>query len=162
MSDPGIPDVEFAPWPTQVQNDGLDLVDLAFDPRVPPLPPDLQEGPSHPEGGTRAFGGTLRATFADPRGGRVARFAFRGVVAFRVLDEHGLLELWDASAKRPRPARTTFRVRGHGWTRESPLVFDKTGDVDPYSHMVATDDLCLEVVCTVKPIVTIVRADGGW
>ena len=152
--------VSFAPWPTEVQDDGLSFVETTFDLRPPLRPPDPSGGPSRPGRGTGSAGGTLRATFTDTRGARVVRFLFRGVVAFRVLDENGLPDLWDASAVHPRPARTTFRARGHGWARESPLVFAAPGGVDRDSHVVATDDLCLEVVCTEEPVVTVVHADG--
>lgn len=158
LNNSGISNVQFAPWPTEVQDDSLNLIETVFDMRPSPGLPDAPEEFTLPESATRFVRGTLRASFADARGVRVALFEFGGVIAFRVLDENGLQELWDASAARPRPARATFRVRGHGWTRESALVFAAAGSIERYSHMVATDDLCIEVVCSEEPVVTVLCA----
>ncbi len=72
------------------------------------------------------------------------RVAFEHVSAFRVLDEHGLLEIW----QHPRPNRTAFRVRNHLWTRESPVTFLAS---DGWSYVVATDDACIEIVSASAP-----------
>lgn len=115
--------VQFARWRTAVENDDLSLVSM-----------NLSDGR------------TLTAIFkSEQRGAKVA-FTFHDARAFRVLDEGGLLELWEASSKNPRPAQSTFRVRGHMWQSESPLAWIH-GTAEPYfSYMIATDWDCLEVV----------------
>jgi len=103
MADPNILDltadgVQFAEWRTEVENDDLTLLSLT-----------LGEGRS------------LTAVFEAQTLRSQVVFAFAETRAFRVLDEGGLLELWAASRVHPRPASTTFRVRGHQWQAESPL-----------------------------------------
>ena len=97
---------------------------------------------------------TLEATFVSVTKTAVIRFGFSGVIAFRVLDENGLLELWQASAATPRPAHATFRARGHKWADESFLVFLAEGDAPRFSYFVATRSTCLEVVCYDEPSVS--------
>ncbi|WP_342249554.1 hypothetical protein [Sphingomonas sp. OTU376] len=78
------------------------------------------------------------------------------MIAFRVLDENGLLDLWHASASTPRPGQTTFRATGHPWSQESFLAFLGAGDCPRFSYFIATSDLCLELVCSADPAVEIV------
>lgn len=143
--------VEFSDWKTVVENDVLYLGRLSFeDPS--PLVTLFQEGLTlslrNPDSErTHA----LEATFISLTRRSEIRFRFNGVVAFRVLDENGLLELWEASVANPRPAQATFRARGHQWTAESMLVFLDVGDEPRFSYFVATDDRCLEVVCREEP-----------
>lgn len=94
--------------------------------------------------GYEAREGALGFRVEVPAGGSVYRVAFDNVSAFRVLDEHGLLELWQGQ----RPARTAFRVRNHAWTRESPVTFLGS---DGWSFVVATDDTCIEIVSASEP-----------
>jgi hypothetical protein len=73
------------------------------------------------------------------------------VIAFRVLDEHGLDEFWEKTTELGgRPGRTTFRVRNHLWTKESPLSFLGT---DGWSFVLVTNSDCIEVVCKAPPVV---------
>lgn len=143
--------VEFAPWSTDVEMDEVWLGKLNFDVGAPlvafiktstsySLP---QAMPDHNH--------TLEADFVSIEKELVFRFIFDEVIAFRVLDENGLLELWDASSANPRPAKTTFRARGHTWTRESFLVFMGQGSETRFSYFVATMEYCLEVVCDKEP-----------
>jgi|GEM_PF-1275881 len=143
--------VEFAPWPTIVENDDLHLGKMSFEIASPivtfnqrgvsyGLPPTAT--PQHHE---------LEATFISIEKSAVVRFSFNDVVAFRLLDENGLLEIWGASAVTPRPAQTTFRARGHAWADESVLVFWDGGNRSRYSYFVATMDWCLEVVSYSEP-----------
>jgi hypothetical protein len=144
--------VEFAPWPTLVENDELHLGRITFDVGSP-IVTYIQERLAYslpsvsPE---QTY--SLEATFISASKGRIFRFGF-DPIAFRVLDENGLVELWNASASAPRPAQATFRARGHGWAAESFLVFLGEGDLPRYSYFVATSDLCLEVVCDSEPSV---------
>ena len=143
--------VEFAPWSTIVENDDLHLGKVSFDVGSP-IVTYCQSGLSYalPPAGPPQHR-ELEATFVSIDKGTVIRFGFKDVIAFRVLDENGLLELWQASAATPRPAQTTFRARGHAWADESFLVFLDEGLKARYSYFVATGDLCLEVVCYSEP-----------
>lgn len=81
--------------------------------------------------------------------GAVFRATFDAVSAFRVLDEHGLDELWRKTAEMGgRPGPTTFRVRNHLWTKESPISFLRS---DGWSFVVATDFDCIEIVAADEP-----------
>jgi hypothetical protein len=78
---------------------------------------------------------------------------FQQVSAFRVLDEHGLMEFWGETTRQGgMPAQSTFRVRNHGWTKESMLSFLPT---DGWSYVVATDFDCVEIVSANPPLVTL-------
>ncbi|KTE24362.1 MULTISPECIES: hypothetical protein [unclassified Sphingopyxis] len=77
---------------------------------------------------------------------RVFEVLFYDVTAYRVLDEHGLCDLWPLD----RPNRAMFKVGGHGWTKESPISFAFGGDE---SWMIATDWDCVEIISTSQPIV---------
>jgi hypothetical protein len=143
--------VEFAPWSTIVENDDLHLGRVSFE-IGSPLITFNQEGVSYglpPAGTPQPY--ELEATFVSIEKSAVIRFSFNDVIAFRVLDENGLLEVWGASAATPRPAHTTFRARGHAWANESVLVFWDGGNRARYSYFVATMDWCLEVVSYSEP-----------
>lgn len=87
-----------------------------------------------------------------PDSGATYRVRFEKVSAFRVLDESGLTEIWDRTGTGGgRPGSATFRVRNHRWTRESPLVFLAS---DGWSHVVASDDDCIEIVAGTEPEIT--------
>ena len=145
--------VEFAEWQTGVENDDLVLARVNFD-LGSPLFTLVQEGLTFalpPDGSQRRH--LLEATFISVDKRAIVRFGFPDVIAFRVLDEGGLLELWAASSANPRPARSTFRARGHQWASESPLTFLAEGDLPRFSYFVVTDTDCLEVVCINEPSV---------
>jgi hypothetical protein len=121
---------EFAPWPTAIAEVRVELRDLTYD----------------------AFKGELIASFDEIEGPGKFRALFADVGAFRVLDEHGLLELWDPAIR--RPAFTTFRVRNHLWSKESEisfLYFTK----DRWSYMIATVGDCLEVLTQTEPRIVV-------
>lgn len=149
--------VEFAPWSTAVENDELLL--LSVDYSASNYVDFLSEGfrLTHPEISTQDIS-ILIARFIskDKRAG--VNFVFRNVCAFRMLDEHGLMELWEASAEKPRPAQSTFQVRGHAWQAESPLVWYMRPGSNYFSYMVATGWECLEVICSAEPSIKIVPA----
>jgi hypothetical protein len=81
---------------------------------------------------------------------------FDGVSAFRVLDEHGLLEIWNAGE---RPNRSLFRVGGHSWTKESELSFFMSGQT--YSWMIATGNDCVEVISFNTPHISFLEKIVG-
>jgi hypothetical protein len=144
--------VEFAPWPTIVENDDLYLGRLSFDIGSPLVTNRTGLSYALPPS-TQSRTGELDALFVSVNRGTAIQFSFNDVIAFRVLDENGLLELWNASATKPRPARTTFRARGHAWADESFLVFLDEGNEARFSYFIATDGWCLEVVCHEEPSV---------
>lgn len=80
---------------------------------------------------------------------KIYRVTFDAISAVRLLDEGGLLEFWGKTAEfGSRPGRTTFRVRNHGWTKESPISFLCS---DGWSFVIASQNECLEVVSTDPP-----------
>ena len=120
--------VHFGKWRTEVENDDLELISINFS--------------EHRR---------LKAKFLSKQKRAEVEFVFSDVAAFRVLDEGGLIELWAQSAKTPRPASTTFMVRGHTWQYESVLVWVH-GTNEPYfSYMIATDWDCVEVIAEEPP-----------
>ena len=86
---------------------------------------------------------------------------FKDVAGFRVLDENGLLQLWDEMNKQSsRFAKSTFRVRNHLWMTESPLAF--LGAKDSWSFVIATDTTCVEVICLEAPDICFEEAVTGY
>ena len=145
-------DVEFAEWKTSVEFDELQLVDLRFQSTTAVGFP--QEGftlsiPRNP----LLEKGCLEATFLSRQKRAIVTFRFDAVAAFRVLDEHGLLNIW-ASPNCAKPAPATFRVKGHQWQKKSFLVWFHGADEDRVSWMIATGWECLEVVTDAEPAVT--------
>ena len=100
----------------------------------------------------------LEAVFLSHEKQAAVRFRFNNASAFRVLDEAGLLQLWEASSQNPRPAHATFRVRGHAWQDESVLVWIHGADKEHFSYMIATGADCLEVITMDEPQVQVVPA----
>ena len=121
--------VVFAAWETPVANSDLVLKFVRFD----------------------AEKQILKAVFEDYDTRERISFTFADCWTFRVLDERGLLELWHASSKTPRPSQTTFMVRGHTWQQESPLEWISNCDEPYFSYMIATSDDCLEVIAPASP-----------
>ncbi|WP_154674637.1 hypothetical protein [Mesorhizobium erdmanii] len=120
----------FQPWKTPFENSDIELVDVAY-----------SEG--------RALIFRVRAH----ESGSIYRVCFEHVSAFRVLDEHGLLELWEKTRESGgRPARTTFQVRNHLWTKESTISFVTS---DGWSYVVASHFDCVEVVTANLPSITL-------
>ncbi len=116
----------FAPWNTPVAELSVEVVSIEY------------SGSS-----------SLVIRIGVPATGQLWRVTFASVSAFRVLDEHGLLQIWEETAKAAgRPARTTFRVRNHLWTKESVVTFLAT---DGWSYLLATEDTCVEVVSALEP-----------
>lgn len=146
------PEIEFAEWPTIIENDALHLLDVIYkngsetftftDPAADiVIPPERQ------------MEDTLVARFFSFEQNAIFRISC-SPGAYRVLDEHGLVQLWEASARQGgRPASTTFKVRNHGWSRESHLSF-AMGATDGYSYLVLTAWDCLELICGAPPTVT--------
>ncbi|WP_114520478.1 hypothetical protein [Altererythrobacter sp. ZODW24] len=147
--------IEFAPWPTEVENDELIFVGVKYGGYA--KTEFVQEGLSlelELDYGDESDG--LEVTFISREKKAGVCFSFDNVSAFRVLDEHGLVELWSASSSTPRPAQTTFKVKGHKWQDESELSWVMSSC--EYSFMVATGSNCLEVIANCEPTVTLLPA----
>lgn len=146
------PEVQFKAWHTPVEDDDLILGRVKFDAGSPlatfadgtslSLPPEPTRFP-------------LVATFISSNKHAIVTFGFPAVTAYRVVDENGLVELWDANAKHPRPTASTFRVRGHQWSKESFLAFVDEDPKGAFSYVVATQNLCLEVIAHLDPQITV-------
>lgn len=148
--------IEFREWTTPVEFDDLQLVDLKFQATSSIGFP--QDGFSLRSPANRLVEpGCLEATFLSREKRSLITFRYAAVAAFRVLDEHGLTDLW-ASSNRAQPGSTTFRVRGHLWQKESFLVWFHGSDESQFSWMVATGWHCLEVITDVEPLVSITPA----
>ena len=78
--------------------------------------------------------------------------SYETVNASRLLDEHGLLYLWASD----RPKKNTIRIKGHPWHEESTLSF-AMGNNEEWSHILVTNDECLEVICRESPRITKVK-----
>lgn len=143
--------IQFEAWPTPVENDQLHLVSLRYGSAAKEVH-IVEDGialrlPEYDALETD----DLEATFLSREKRAVVVFTFSNVSAFRVLDEHGLTELWQASSTQPRPAKTTFRVTGHKWQEESFLSWVMASC--EFSFMIATDWECLEVVSNFEPTI---------
>jgi hypothetical protein len=125
--------VEFGEWTTPFADATVDILDVCAVPS--------EQG--HRELSARVHVCDAKTTY---------RLVFPAIAAFRLLDESGLLELWQKTAELGgRPGQTTFRVRNHGWSRESILSFQAS---DGWSFVIATADECLEVVARSHPSIT--------
>ncbi len=148
--------VEFAPWPTPIENDRLQLVEVVYGGTglVIDLPPENLRV-EVPAGRDEALP-TLSALFLSFDQLKIYRVSCWKPSAFRVLDEHGLTELWNATSEQGgRPGGSTFKVRNHLWNRESFLSFAMVGE-GAYSHLIVTDWDCLEIVAHEPPSVELV------
>ncbi|KQY19797.1 hypothetical protein [Rhizobium sp. Root482] len=87
----------------------------------------------------------------------VYKVCFETAHAFRIMDEIGLMELWQQTKKLGgRPARTSFQVRNHLWCRESPMSFFQT---DGWAYVIASIGDCVEIVSPRPPVIS--REDTG-
>ena len=145
--------IEFASWNTIVENDDLHLVRLHYGDDAVKIDFPGDGFSLELPGNNVAKSNGLEATFLSREKRSAVVFYFENVSAFRVLDEHGLLDMWQASSHLPRPASTTFKVRGHKWQEESFLSWESYGC--QFSLMVATAFDCLEVVATAEPKIEI-------
>ena len=50
----------------------------------------------------------------------------------------------------------TFKIKGHGWHKESPLSFFMGND-NEWSYLLVTGDECLEVICRGEPKIRVVE-----
>ena len=144
-------EVEFAEWETPFKDGDLTVLDMRY-----------QTGKLHHEYTAEGIGFTLPKKYGLGEAELIVRLfhkeaeaiysiCFHEVGAFRLLDEHGLEELWqETSIQGGRPAQSTFKVRNHLWSKESPVSFFSYAK-DDWSFVIATDWECMEIVCSDPP-----------
>lgn len=129
----GAGEFEFGAWSTPFTDAAVEILQIAY-------------------GAQAQDGNELEVRIQDRDADTIYRLVFPTIAAVRLLDESGLLEFWQKTSDLGgRPGRTTFRVRNHAWTRESPLSFQPT---DGWSFVIASDNECLEVVSVAAPAIT--------
>ena len=142
--------MEFQSWPTPFENGSLWLVDLSWGTKEWTL--EKSNGVKYLiKGDEKHENHELVARVFHEESQTIYELLFESVNGFRCLDEHGLTEVWSEQ----RPKFNTFKIRGHGWHKESPLTFF-IGNDDEWSHLIVTSDECLEVVCLESPIVKVI------
>lgn len=139
---------EFDQWVTPFSDALIEILEVAYSP-ARPWPKDAT-----PQYRTNSLlrsnnDSDLMARVYVYETDKMYRVTFDTISAVRLLDEGGLLELWGKTAEfGGRPGRTTFRVRNHGWTKESPISFLCANG---WSFVIASQDECLEVVSANQP-----------
>lgn len=129
----GSGEFEFGAWVTPFTDTAIDILEVAY-------------------GARGKDGSELVVRVRAHDANNAYRLVFPSIAAMRLLDEGGLIEFWQKTTELGgRPGRTTFRVRNHAWTRESPLSFQPT---DGWSFVIASDNECLEVVSVTVPTIT--------
>ena len=142
--------MEFQSWPTPFENGSLWLVDLSWGTKEWTL--EKSNGVKYLiKGDAKHEYHELVARVFHEESQTIYQLLFESVNGFRCLDEHGLTEVWSEQ----RPKFNTFKIRGHGWHKESPLTFFMGNDGE-WSHLIVTSDECLEVVCRESPIVKVI------
>lgn len=142
--------MEFQSWPTPFENGSLWLVDLSWGTKEWTL--EKSNGVKYLiKGDAKHEYHELVARVFHEESQTIYELLFESVNGFRCLDEHGLTEVWSEQ----RPKFNTFKIRGHGWHKESPLTFFMGNDGE-WSHLIVTSDECLEVVCRESPIVKVI------
>lgn len=142
--------MEFQSWPTPFENGSLWLVDLSWGTKEWTL--EKSNGVKYLiKGDAKHEYHELVARVFHEESQTIYQLLFESVNGFRCLDEHGLTEVWSEQ----RPKFNTFKIRGHGWHKESPLTFFMGNDGE-WSHLIVTSDECLEVVCRESPTVKVI------
>ena len=146
-----MPDVEFAPWQTPFADGALTILDAHYQSGklILEYPAEGIEYRIPSECAPRDFALIVRLFHKETDSVYVLHF--QNVGAFRLLDEHGLLELWQETEKQGgRPAQSTFKVRNHLWSKESEAAFHFHAK-EGWSFIIATEWECVEVVCSEPP-----------
>ncbi|WP_440056538.1 hypothetical protein ACSLBF_20750 (plasmid) [Pseudoalteromonas sp. T1lg65] len=137
--------MEFESWSTPFEDGSLWLIDLSWGTKEWTL--EKPNGIKYKiKGDAKHEGHELVARVFHEESQTIFELLFESVNGFRCLDEHGLTEIWNND----RPKLNTFKVKGHGWHKESPLTFFMGND-DEWSHLIVTADECLEVICSEAP-----------
>ena len=141
--------MEFESWLTPFDSGDVWLVDLSWGAKEWTL--EYPNGKKYSVSGSKAHEEyDLIARVFHVESETLYNICYGVVNGYRCLDEHGLTELWNGNS----PKKNTFKVKGHGWHKESPLTFFM-GNSEEWSHLLVTNDECLEVVCQKPPVVQV-------
>jgi hypothetical protein len=141
---------EFGEWATPFSGSDVLVIEVGYAPNslLPDAAQQVRPLSLFKEGGPDAL--TIR--LCDAHCDIVYRVCFESVAAFRVMDEIGLMQLWDKTRELGgRPARASFRVRNHLWCKESPMAFFGT---QGWAFVIATVNDCIEIVSAYTPQIT--------
>jgi len=81
---------------------------------------------------------------------------FKYISAYRMLDEHGLLEIWGERDKQSLQIVNTYLVKGHIWSEESIISFLQAYQ-DGYSFLIATEGMCVEIIAPDIPLIQMIK-----
>ena len=139
--------MEFGNWFTPFESGEVWLIDLSWGTKEWTL--EKAEGIKYTIPGSDKHKSNeliLRVFHEDSE--TIYEISYESVNGYRCLDEHGLTEIWNGNP----PKSNTFKIKGHGWSQESPLTFFM-GNSDEWSHLIVTKDECLEVICQNTPTI---------
>lgn len=143
--------MEFSNWSTPFEEGDVWLVDLSWGTEVWTL--EKADGRKYEiSGSNKHKNNELVARVFHENSETLYEVAYENVNGFRNLDEHGLTDIWNSD----HPDSNTFKIKGHGWHKESPLTFFM-GNSDEWSHLIITGDECLEVICQSPPTVKVIK-----
>jgi len=75
---------------------------------------------------------------------------FESISAFRMLDENGLLEIWEARDTQSIEFSNTYYIKDHQWSKESFISFYQSYQHE-WSFLLATDFMCVEILSSDHP-----------
>lgn len=140
---------EFSQWQTPFENSKIAVLEVAYHSDIS-LPDQYQSGHQYRSLLRSSQEAKLEIRLYAYDENRIFRVSFDTVSAFRVLDEHGLIQLWEKTAELGgRPGQTTFKARNHLWSEESLISF--LGAQDGWSFVIASDGDCIEIVARAPP-----------
>jgi len=135
---------EFSQWQTPFENSRIAVLEVAYHSDIS-LPNQYQSGHQHQSFFKSSWEAKLEIRLYAYDGNCIYRVSFDAVSAFRVLDEHGLTQLWERTAELGgHPGQTTFKVRNHLWAEESLISFP--GAQDGWLFVIASDWDCVKIV----------------
>ncbi len=150
--------MEFGTWSTLFEAGKVWLVDLSWGTKEWTL--EKSDGKTYKIMGNESHkNNDLIARVFHEDTESLYEISYEQVNGYRCLDEHGLTEIWSSN----HPTKNTFKVKNHGWHKESPLTFFM-GNPDEWSHLLITDDECLEVICQSTPQIKLIKkisSDGN-
>ena len=147
--------VTFSSWQTPFSDAKIEIIDLCFGNGG--VDSQIDEHGSFKKDAERSIGMSdlsVRVLVYETR--EVCQLHYKDVFAFRVVDEGGLNEIWQATSEQGgRPGETTFRVAGHTWSKENEFGFANVSEQGAF--MLATDWDCLEVLCIEPPEIKVLE-----
>ena len=137
--------MQFDTWSTPFEFGTIFLVDLSWGTKTWTL--EKADGTKYEiKGNEKLENINLIARVFHLKSEMLYEISFGIVNAYRCLDEHGLTDVWSSNP----PKVNTFKIKGHGWHKESPLSFFMGSDSE-WSFLLVTGDECLEVICRGEP-----------